>query len=384
MSVTYMESWMALPRMAGDDADNATNNAARDLSMRALMAYGYEYYRQAANGGWVIRQHPVFPERNALVFSAPGAQNAQYHVRRPLGQAGQTIIGGFSLFIPGTFISDQGSSGSYPFMTVSVAAASAPIANMTGNDSLAAGEMFRIGYNLRVQYGSESQSTRRITPGKLAYLEYQITPTEFRVWLDDVLVLQKNVTLTPETIDIATVSWIPSGGYSGMWLADGRWAIADVYTLVVDDVVPSTRLGPSTRVIGTVPESDVAVQFARPSGYASNAAVVAQPFDPNSSNFLKTDTPGAKDLYVGAADNETATASLVHAVGVKIVAQNMESAPHVMQPIVSAGGNDQGTSYTLNSNLVKYAHISHVDPSTGQAWTPSGATTARFGMKLVS
>ena len=389
MSVISTESWMAFLAHNGDDALSAPNTAMRAAITKALQTAAYEVYRDNTNAAWIVRPHPVVPGRQALVFSAPAGAIAQYGIRKRVGDNVSAIIGGFSLFIPSSFIPDttgRSSSSPYPFMVVLAGAIGSAMNKMVANGEVViTDEIFRVRYDLKIGYGSELQSSRAITPGKLAYLEYRVSPTEIRVWLDDILVLQKSVARNNQTIGISTVSWTPStGGYSPMAGDTGRWAIADWYNLAEDAVTPNVRLGPATRVIGTRASSDSFAQFQRPPAFASNAAVVAQGLNVDTTNFLKTDTVGAQDVYNGVEDEATAGSALVHAVNLKVIAQNIEAAPHTMIPQLVSNGVAQGTPVALPGTLGLINTVSTVDPNTGAAWTPAAAAASKFGMKLNS
>ena len=382
MSVIHTESWMAFGPHNGDDSANTT---LREAYRKAYIAAGYEYFQEVAGFGWVIRPHPVTPERQALVFSAATANNRQYVVRKRVGNNTAPIIGGFSLFVPSEFVPTglNVAEAAYGFLGVTTGATTSILNKMVAAGTLYADEVFRVRYDLQIAYGSEVQSARRITPGKMAYLEYRITQTEIRVWLDDVLVLQKSVARNNSTINIATVAWAPGAG-SGMSGIPGRWAIADWYNLVEDAVTPNVRLGPATRVIGVRAESDSFAQFMRPSGFASNAAVAALPLNPDSANYLKTDTIGVQDIYSGTEDSATATAAIVHAMSVKVIGQNIEAAVHTMSPLLVSNGVAQGAPIALPAAVGPVVSFSAVDPNTGVAWTGADAAVSQFGMKLES
>lgn len=390
MSLIHMESFAGYTRYAGDDSGSTANNAQRTLAKRAFDLTGYEtFFQNGPTSGWVVRQHPVFPDRNAMVFSAPAAENQQYIVRKSVGvgaPAGSTLVGGFSLFVPTAFLSDTATGGAgYPFLYVVSYPASAAInSGVPAGPDLAANELFRVRYDLKIGRGSEVLNTSRVPQGKLCYLEFRITATDTRVYLDDVLVYQATRAASIETIGIGTVTWVPSGGYTSMFNESGRWAIADMYFLLEDTVKPNVRLGPTTRVIATKADSDSVAQFSRPAGFTSNASVAALPFNPDSSNALKTDTVGAKDVYTPALDSPTSTAALVHAMGVKVIAQNLDSAAHTMAPIIVSDDAEFGVAQPMTSALKRHATYTAVDPKTGVAWTPAAAALAKFGMKLAS
>lgn len=382
MSLISMESWMAFPRFIGDDTNNATTNAARLAMAKSMAAAGYEYQQANNTVAWLTRPHPLFPDRAAIVYSAASNNNSlQSAFRKKLGNGTGVIIGGFSLFVPGSFKPDATGNAVYPFLTIAAQADGATMINIYANAQLGIGEIFRVRYDLSIAYGpSDVQSSKRITPGKLAYIEYRLTANEIRVWLDDTLVLQKSVAVNHSNIMFSALNW--TGSTSPMSGADGQWAISDWYNLKEDAVTPNSRLGPSTRVIGTKPESDNFVQFARPTAYASNASVAALPLNPDAPDYLKTDTVGVQDIYNPVLSDALAGASIVHAMGVKTFAQNVESAPHTLAPMLVSNGTAQGAALPLPSTVGVLAMYSVTDPNTGAPWTPSAATAAKFGVKL--
>jgi len=389
MTLLSTESWMSYPLWTGDDSSAANN--ARALANNTLVALGFDtYMQQGPTIGWLFRPHPVYPERAALVFSAPGASISQYIVRKrvAVGRTG-TLIGGFSLFVPSAFIKNPGTGiAAYPFLMIFASPVGAGLVNMENTDGLRPYEIFRVRYDLAIGRGTTAQSSKAIVPGKMSYIEYRITGSEVRVWLDDTLVYQEAISgLSIECISFGTVAWDGgNGGSSGssMSLAAGRWAIADWYNLLEDSVEPNTRLGPSTRVIGVLPNQDDTAQFVRPSGYTSNAAVAKLPYSTSSSDYLKTDTVGNKDIYVGAEDAATAGASLVHAVNVKVIGQNAETAAHTITPLIVSGNVEGGSPQTLPASFKVMSSITTLDPATGQKWTPAAAAASKFGVKLTS
>ena len=381
MSLLFTESFMAFEKTSLAD-NNAAMTTLRTNTLRSLVAAGYAgNFTVVSNGGFVVRPDPVIPERQALVHSAATFNNGTSSFRFNLAASGDTVIGGFSLFVP---LAWQPSPAYQYVMSVSfiVSAANAAYQPTQDINAPVAGEMMRIRFDGGIAYGGEVQSSKKVTPGKQVYFEYRLTPTELRVWCDDTLVLQKTVALTREVLTINVHEWGDYGATSGMYGAAGAWAFSNFYLLKEDAVDPKVRLGPSTRVIGVRPASDVIAQFARPTGYASNAAVAALAFNPDGTSFLKTDTVGTKDVYTPAPDDETATAALVHAVNVKVMGQNLEAATHLMRATVSSGGSEQGTSKALPASIGLINHVSITNPATGQAWTPSDAATSNFGMTL--
>lgn len=387
MSVIHTESWGAFPQFVGDDTSNAVTNAARLAMTKSMPAAGYSYQQASNLIAWLVRPHPVFAERSAIVFSASNInQNGQSAFRKKVGDGTGVIVGGFSLFVPLSFKPDTGTNARFPMLTVAASNDAASLVNVFANGNLGTNEIFRVRYDLSIGYGpSELQNSKKIVPGKMAYIEYRLTQSEVRIWLDDVLVLQKSIAVNNSNISFSTINWGGTSGFSGLGLADGQWAISDWYNLKEDTVAPNVRLGPATRVIGVKAASDSFTQFARPSSYPSNAAVTAQPLNPDTTDFLKTDLIGAQDIYNQAASDTVSTAAFVYAQSTKIYAQNTDSlSQHTMSPLIISSGVTVGTSQVLPSNVGLLTSIASVDPATGEAWEPAAAAAAKFGMKLES
>lgn len=380
MSLINQESWMMFAAHNGDDT---ANTAMRNAINSAFNAIGYETFREIVDRSWIIRPHPVYPDRQALVPSAPVGLQYQFAIRKRVGDNASTVIGGFSLFVPSGFVaSSTGDRVAHPFLAVSGGAIGSALNKIFGTS--VADEIFRVRGDLQIGYGTEVQSSRKITPGKMSFFEYRITQSEIRVWMDDALVLQKNVAVNNSTICFATVNWTASGPGTSLGDLVGRWAIADWYNLKEDAVTPNVRLGPTTRVIGTRAATDNFVQFVRPPTYASNAAVVRAPFNPDSGDVLKTDTVGTRDIYDGYTDAGTATAVVVHAMTVRAIAQNIDTVAHTIKPIIVSNGTEQGTASLLGGSAGMHTTVSTIDPNTGAAWTPAAAAIAKFGVKLES
>lgn len=378
MSLISMESWMSFPRFVGDNGNNTATNAARLAMAKSMPAAGYELQQANNTASWLVRPHPVFPDRAAIVFSAATASNGvQSAFRKKIGNGAGVVIGGFSLFVPSDFVQPAGNWSAIPALTIAASNDAGPMINVYGDGRLGINEIFRVRFDLGIGYGPAAvQSSAKITPGKISFIEYRLTNSEIRVWLNDTLVLQQSVSVDHSKIMFSAIDWQNMNGTMG------QWAISDWYNLKEDAVPPNVRLGPSTRVIGVRAESDNFAQFARPAGFASNAAVVAQGLNPDTASFLKTDTVGAQDVYNPAEDSTTATAALVHAMSVKMVAQNMESTAHTMTPMLVSNGVAQGAPVALPANVGLIASVSTTDPNTGAAWTPAAAAAAKFGMKL--
>lgn len=383
MSLIHTESWMMFEPTTLPAADPGLQAYRTRLAV-AMAAAGYTWYSvNSQNHGFVVRPDPLVPERRALVHTAAAAGQLTHGALRfkmPAVQ-GDIVIGGFSLYVPAAWAPNF----TYPYvahMLFTLSAANAPYVPIQDTTAPMPGEIFRIRFDGGISYASDKQNNKTVARGKQVYIEYRITPTEIRVWMDDVLILQKDVALPMDSFTIYSYAWNDYDTPTGLYGAKGEWAISNFYNVKEDGVAPGVRLGATTRVIGTKPAADDFTQFARPSAFASNAAVVAAPLNPESGASLKTDTVGAVDIYDGAADEATATAGLIHGLNVKVIAQNAEGSPHTMRPLVVSNGTAQGDEKTLPGVYGLVNSVSAIDPNTGAAWTPAAAAISKFGMKL--
>lgn len=352
MTLMHTESFMGFGRMTVDDAFTPENTAIRKAVADNLRAGGYEvvigsYGSTSGANGFIVRPDPVAPERAALTFSPSPNTTAgttlNAAVRKVLPAQARAVIGGFSLYIPQEFV--PATTGDVALLLVNASPADAADSLWSGAGGSAgtntALQIFNIGRDMSVRMGSLVQSARRLTPGRLHFLEFRIADSDVRVWLDDVLVLQHSSPLVAEAISFsfATTS---VAAQQFMYGAAGRWAISNFYVLAEDERAPNVRLGPTTRVIGVRPSSDVDVDFQRPAGFTSNAEIAAQNIVAQPGLTLQTTSVGDQDVYAAANDISTPNAKLVHAVATKVMASNLEAVLHRARALIrSASGVEQ-------------------------------------------
>ena len=337
MSIITTESFTAFNRLGGTDAEINTQEN-RDAIAAAAARVGHVNVA-TTNGTWFFGNHPVNPERAALISCVQSPANAQerrYFI--PLPQQLHPLIVGFNLFIPAE-LPEMAALASTFFRVYlgSEAMASATVA------ALAPTEAFNIAQDRRVRRGNSNgtpQSQRQAIRGGMSYVEMRYGPDALRVWLDDALVYEDaGAALAEGGIIFSTLNQAaPSGLAIG---PQTRWAISDFYAISQDARAPNVRLGPTTRVIGARPTADVFTSFLRPSGTPSNASVVAQPVGGSlPTNTLQTEEVGARDEYDVAWSPEVAGAQMVHGMVTKVIAGNLESAPHKLRPWVKSGSEE--------------------------------------------
>lgn len=348
MSVLHTESFIAFqPVVSSDDSNTTAVNNQRLAVAANIRRGGYDVYYATAAGsmGFAVRPDPVSPERNALFLSSDGSSNCAIRARLPLVN-NEAIVGGFSLFIPNEYVKSS-TSATASCMRVNFSGFSDTTWGSDTHDTVGNNqrEVFRVSQDLAIRWRTDApQSQKVLVPGRLHYIEYRVSPTDVRVWVDDVLVLQKQVSVNAECVSIHFDYQAAVSGSSVMRLGPGRWSVGNWYNLVEDAVAPNVRLGPTTRIIGVRPNTDVSTMFQRPSGYASNAAVVASDLVDAPAATLQSTSVGDQDVYASTTDTASASGKLIHAVNMKVLASNLESNPHTLRPLLrSSNGTESQT-----------------------------------------
>lgn len=348
MSLMHTESFMAFAQWTGDDAFSTANTNMRNAFTAAFKRAGYQaaIASQANNqesGAFIVRPDPVYPDRQALVFSSGNTTNTsrgsaytqQAGIKKPLATQGDVVIGGFSLYVPPEFVPNT-----YGVSTVGVLYVIGTLASDQNFTPAAANCLFAISTDLAIStYAGVRQSTKTLVPGRIAYIEYRVSDADVKVWVDDVLVLQNVVSPPTDAIGFTFFQNNVTAPATFLQGAAGRWAISNWYHLVEDAQYPNVRLGPTTRIIGARPNNDIATNFVRPIDAPSNAAVAGQDLVDAPLWSLQSSNAGDRDIYSTNKDTATSSGALIHAVVTKVLASNLESNPHTLRPlIVSQGG----------------------------------------------
>lgn len=165
--------------------------------------------------------------------------------------------------------------------------------------------------------------------------------------------------------------------------------LSDIYCVDNSDgVVPNSRLGKTTRVMGESPDKDISTMFTPPSGFAGNYDVINDPIANTSlpTNFLSGDGAGAEDMYQTAGSNIKAFAGTVYGVQIHARFQNASATTHQL-----AVTTDDGTTKTENSlgniaagtGVLMKSIVLNKTPS-GAVWTPAAAAALKYGFKIVN
>lgn len=156
------------------------------------------------------------------------------------------------------------------------------------------------------------------------------------------------------------------------------------------------RLGSSTKVYAFNPVSDDVVQFSRPDGYASNAAVAVTPISqsgvwpvPSTAGaMLGADVVGQQDLYNIDISKVSTRLASVEAVNVRTMARNPLLGNRQAAAIAKSGATqtqsestsklEQGGNWRLNTlQMVS-------DPADGSRWTLAKLAGLKVGTKFVA
>lgn len=331
MSLIWTESFMQFGRETAADSTLAASNAARVAHIANLKRAGYQVTAHYVNGttnsaGFLLRNDPLLPDRAALVPSVAGSTNpTTMGIFKEVPASPVPLIFGFSVVVPLDFVK-VGADAALPMMRI--------IASTFTDAAWLTSEVCSVRGDLQIGYKTVApQSGRALVPGRVSYIEVRISLTDTRVWLDDMLVLQVATTVASGAVGIA----FPLATQTSMSGTKGQWAISNMYCLFEDGVLPNARLGPTTRVIGLRPASDVTAQFTRPAGFASNAAVVGQDLVDEPINNLQSIDTAKLDSYLTPVDAATSAAAKVHAVSIKTLSANLEAVPHRLRGFARVG-----------------------------------------------
>lgn len=330
MTLHWTESFIGFNRTEGDPT-----LAESDAFKAAFVAAGYFASTGEANARMAIASDPLIPARAVLKFVRMGVltTNAACALGKLMPNTPDDIYIGFSLYIPPTYVPTTLVQQS--MFRLSLYPEVDPGATFAMADSFTAyHEALGINSNLDIVNNGIAQSVTKPLTGVINYFEIRIRDLNVSVWLNDALVLQKTLLARPET-----AVW-QANALTNNVAFPHNWMVSNIYILTGDSVVPNVRLGPTTRVIGRRPATDVQAEFVRPIGAASNAEVVAQSVSATPAQSLQTTAVGTKDIYAIASDGDTAGASLVHAVATKVIASNFEAIPHSLRSFVKSSSTE--------------------------------------------
>lgn len=387
MSLIHTESWGAFGSYNGTDAYSTEVVAARNAHLANIARADYQVFASAntgddTSGGFFIRPDPLYPTtRNALTHSSSAGSlvnlGVTAAVKKTLPITDKQIIIGFGLFIPADYVPNASNSTVPCFrMNVTIATDTGWYDNGYASVS-AAKECFRVTDDLSVRWGVDAaQSSRKLKVGAMNYLEVRISAAEVSVWLDDAFLMQKAVSLVPQCAAFVFENNANAdAGGTNMSGTPGRWALQHMYYMAVDGIAPQVRLGPTTRVYCSRPQTDVDVRFIRPAAAPTNASVAAQDIVDSPAQQLQSTTIGDFDTYGSTQSaDEIRTMGLVHAVVSKALATNLEPDPHKIRPYVKYQNSGEGADaktrelVTVISPTSRTIRAMTVRASDGSVW----------------
>lgn len=167
----------------------------------------------------------------------------------------------------------------------------------------------------------------------------------------------------------------------------------DLYIQRIDSPA-DVRLGSATRVWPFQPASDDDVQYLRPAGFNSNAAVAAKSMTANTipqpspnTDFLSATEVGQHDMYNTDATGISSKLATVEGVAIRSYALNPLAGTRVFGVRASLNGvlteAPTPTSIPSNTGYKLNQMVMTVDPN-GSRWTPATVAALKIGTKLKS
>lgn len=382
MAVLHMEGFTGIPRAT---SNFVAGNALESLGWIVNGRYsGTNPVVADGNVVSTIEADPVFATRNQLSLNKTNPTAVSNYIKqivKPLDTSGfeKFVIGGMFMVTTADTtansnyfcIGDQtlwpSSSGSFPLANIFVQFA---VPNNGADGIIYRGT------------GEVVGTTPLLKKGKWTHFELLLEQDVDRIrgYLDGTLVY--DVTWT------GTFASVNGGvGFTDLRLnpttGPDQTKISNVYVLGLD-ALHTGRLGAGARVLEVVPSADLAVQFSRPSSYASNAAVLAQMFNSTTADYLTAGDP-ATDLYTGI-DAVAANAAQVYGAMVKVNAMSMADGIHTIAAAAKSGATNWVASktYPLTLGIIKPIGMDvSRNPATNALWTPAEIAAAGIGFRLI-
>lgn len=382
MAVLLVEGFTGSPVIA---PNNWSTNTLRTLGWTLNAVYNGSTSTIPDDGNIVINVEadPVFPTRSQAVLRK-GVNNstitmAEQMIRPLPDMAGhQKFVYGFTAMYTSTNTTDSNHflciGGTTPF---SSSTGSYPNADTLAQICFNANDTATI-YIVQSSPGQTIQMPN-LKRGKFFHVEFLIERdvNRTRMYVDGTLVADWTGALASNGISFTHLIISGQTGIPDM-------KVSNVYVLGLD-TVHTGILGPGARVLEIAPQTDLAVTWDRPVGYASNAAVLQQFNNAAPPAYLTTGDPNT-DLYKGP-DAVAANAATVYGAAFKAYGMTMAEGTHVLTAATQYDGvNGQSTkSGTLVlSTMNNYVFDVSLNPKTGLKWTPSEITAAGIGLKLLS
>lgn len=382
MTMLFMEGFTGIPR---GQSNFVAGNPLESLGWKISGLYnGSNPVAADGNVVSVIEADTTFGSRNQLSLNKTGAgavSSYLHQILQPLDTSGfeKFVIGGMfmtttadtsaspSIICIGDATQWPSTSSSYPLATIMC---QIHVPNNGTDGAIMNGS------------GGNLQTTALLKKGKWTHFEIlaEQDVDRLRVYLDGVL-----------SLDITWTGTL-TGAASGLGITVLRQAaitgpdtnkFSNLYMFGVDALTPGI-VGPAARVLEVAPPNDKAVQFTRPTSYASNAAVLGQMFNASTSDYLTAGDPST-DLY-GGIDAVAANAAKVYGAMMRVSAMSMAEGTHTIAGAVRSGSTDLVSPKALPLTLgvmKSFAMDVSKNPATNLPWTPAEITAAGIGFRLV-
>ena len=387
MSVIFVEGFTGVSR--GSSSPNATPAILSTMDWRSSAYYNGSAVIPATdtNHNIVVEADPVFPSRNRASINGILITAVTSYVN----QISRTLnTQGYTKFVLGFMATYTGTATDANTVTLSVMgpalwtnSTGTGVANDTRFLDLTFPNNGSNGTAASIAAGVAAVTSPAVVKGTPVHIELLIEEDvdRLRVYLNGVL-----------TTDGAYTGAFASatGGFSIAMRTGASQSnaanmkISDLYMLGVD-AVHTGILGPGARVLEVAPQTDYSVQWDRPTGFASNAAVLQQYNNGSPANYITTGDL-ATDLYVGP-DAVAANAATVYGAAMKAYGMTMADGTHVLTAATRYDGTDGQSAKTgtlVLSTMANYVFDVSLNPKTGLKWTPSEIAASAIGLKLLS
>ncbi|MFL9021754.1 hypothetical protein, partial [Proteus mirabilis] len=177
------------------------------------------------------------------------------------------------------------------------------------------------------------------------------------------------------------VSVYPTYHYPEMAEESGPVLISDIVVGESSASDGEVVFGPTTRVWGDAPNSDVETSFNRPKGFDSNASVVGAPMRTNVVDEMSELSGGGGDRDMYKTDGSSMPDFAGNILGVQI--KSIVRAPSADGEVVSLlGERELGSTELKASNGGRYSSVAHTITYTSPT-SPEEISNTAYGISVI-
>lgn len=217
---------------------------------------------------------------------------------------------------------------------------------------------------------------RKIVSQAFHFIECEIVVSDtvgvFKVWIDDVLVINLTGIDTAQTanINIGSIS-IPMIGSQ-----EGQYEFDDLY------VTDGTRLGDHT-IVSLSPTADTADKDWVPNSGVTNYTQVDDVVSDLETTYLQATTVGDLDFY-NLADLP-AGLDVIKAVAPVLYSRKTDAGTRVTRAVIKSNTDIlNGPNKSETASYVVQQFIQETDPQGGGAWTAARVNAVQLGIEVVT